>query len=69
MIVKMKDIYGTTVEIQESRSGYFRMDFKGKHFIEEEDGLGNKIPCCVSFDVDKARVLQAALNEYFGEQE
>jgi hypothetical protein len=65
--IKMKDIYGTEVEIQESCSGYFRMDFKGRSFHEEDDGLGNKIPCCVSFDVDKARVIQAALNEYFEE--
>jgi len=67
MYIKMKDIYGTEVEIQESVSGYFRMDFTGKQFLEEDDGLGNTIPCCVSFDIDKARVFQAALNEFFEE--
>lgn len=65
MQVKMKDIYGTQLEISESGSGYFRLDFKGEQFIEKDDKLGNKIPCCVSLSEDKARVLQACLNEYF----
>ncbi len=69
MFVKMKDIYGTEVEIQESRSGYFRMDFSGEWFPGRVDPVTNgTINACVSFDVDKARVIQAALNEYFDEQ-
>lgn len=67
--VKMTDIYGTTVEIQESGSGYFRLDFHGETFIQEDDGLGNKIPCCISLDEKKARVLLAALEEYFEESQ
>ena len=67
MQVKMKDIYGTQIEISESRSGYFRIDIKGDQFIEKDDNLGNKIPCCISLHEDKARVLQACLNEYFEE--
>ena len=65
MHIKMNDIYGTQVEIQESCSGYFRMDFKGEQFVEKDDGLGNTIPCCVSLDEKKARVLLSALEEYF----
>lgn len=69
MQIKMKDIYGTEVSIQEIRSGLFRMDFKGDGFVGQKDKMGNEISCCVSFDVDKARVFQAALNEYFDEAE
>ena len=64
---KIKDIYGTIVTIQESGSGYFRLDFKGESFPEKEHN-GSTIPCCVSFTENNARVLQSALNEYF-EQE
>ena len=46
MQVKMKDIYGTQVSIQESGSGYFRLDFEGKDFPKDDDGLGNKIEKC-----------------------
>lgn len=69
MMVKMKDIYGTEVTIQESRSGYFRMDFEGKWFPKDKDDQGREIPRCVSFDMDKARVFMAALNDYFAENE
>jgi hypothetical protein len=63
---KFKDIYGTQIEIQESCSGYFRMDFKGKQFLEPEDKVsGHKIPCCVSLTENQARVLLSCLNSYF----
>lgn len=65
MQVKMKDIYGTQIEIRESGSGYLRLDFEGEQFVKKDDGLGNKIPCCISLNENKARVLQACLNEYF----
>jgi hypothetical protein len=65
--IKMMDIYGTKIHINESRSGYFRIDFKGEQFIEKDDGLGNKIPCCISLSKDEARILQSALNIYFEE--
>jgi hypothetical protein len=68
MYAKIKDIYGTEIEIQESRSGYFRMDFKGEQFTELDDKLGNKITCCISLNESKARVLMAALEEYFEEE-
>jgi len=67
MYIKMKDIYGTGITIQESGSGFFRLDFKGEQFLEKDDKLGNKIPCCISLDEKKARVLLSALEEYFEE--
>lgn len=66
---KLKDVYGTQVEISESGSGYFRMDFEGESFPKEKDNLGIEIPSCVSFTENQARVLQACLNSYFEEDE
>lgn len=66
---KLKDVYGTQVEISESSSGYFRMDFEWEGFQKEKDNLGNEIPSCVSLTVNQARVLQACLNSYFEEDE
>jgi hypothetical protein len=66
MQVKMKDIYGTTIVIQESRSGYFRIDLSGEWFPEKIDPVsGKNLPNCISLNEDKARVLLSALNEYF----
>ena len=67
IIAKFKDIYGTEIAIQESRSGYFRLDFKGDSFLEKEH-LGEKAPCCVSLDEKTARVLLCCLQSYFDEE-
>jgi hypothetical protein len=71
MEVKMKDIYGTDIEVSESGSGYFRMDFNDPQagFVEQVDKQGNKIPVCISLNEDKATVLMVALKEYLGEKE
>tara|TARA_Y100000780_G_scaffold214108_1_gene215478 strand:+ start:22155 stop:22373 length:219 start_codon:yes stop_codon:yes gene_type:complete len=64
---KLKDIYGTEIEISESRSGYFRMDFKGDSLKKKDDGLGNEIPICISLNENQARMLQCCINSYFEE--
>ena len=63
---KIKDIYGTIIHIQESRSGYFRLDFEGKSFAKKSHPItGEDVPICISLDDNSARVLQSALNSYF----
>ncbi len=65
--VEMNDIYGTSIKIQESGSGYFRLDFSGKGFGGEKDNMNNEIPSCVSLNENMARALQSSLNSYFEE--
>lgn len=66
MYAKIRDIYGAEIEIQESCSGYFRLDFKGKSFPQRKhDTTGEDIPTCVSLNENNARILQAILNEFF----
>ncbi len=64
---KLKDIYGTKIEISESRGGYFRIDFEGESFKKKDDELGNQIPICISLNENQARMLQCCLNSYFEE--
>lgn len=61
-----KDIYGSQIEVYESSSGYFRLDFKGESFPPKKDDVsGQDIPVCISLKEDEARVLQSCLNSYF----
>lgn len=64
---KFKDIYGTEIKVQQSRSGFFRLDFKGDTFLEKEH-LGEKVPCCISLDENTARVLLCCLQSLFDEE-
>ena len=63
----IEDIYGTTIKIAESRSGYFRLDFEGNDFIAKKHTAipDMDVPVCISLDINEARVLQCALNSYF----
>lgn len=69
MKAKFVDIYGTRVDIQESRSGFFRIDLEGDAFPPQSDSLGNAIPYCISLRENEARVLQACLNDYFEKED
>jgi hypothetical protein len=65
---KIQDVYGTTIEIQESCSGYFRLDLTGESFPQaKHDVTGEDIPTCLSLKENEARILQACLNSYFEE--
>lgn len=62
--VKVTDIYGTEVELQFSRSGLYRFDFKNEEtWPTNDDGLGNKIPHCFSFGRDDAERLRDQLSK------
>lgn len=64
----IKDIYGSTVKISESCSGYFRLDLTGEDFPQLKHSVtGEDVPTCLAFNENTARVLQSALNSYFEE--
>lgn len=68
--VIMKDIYGTEIDISESVSGHFRLDFKGDSFPQKTHSVtGEDIPTCVSIPFEKAKILSAVLSEYLEFQE
>jgi hypothetical protein len=65
-----KDIYNTEISVQESGSGYFRLDFVGEEFKPKLDKVsGHEITKCISLSGNEARVLQSCLNSYFDENE
>jgi len=61
MKITVNDIYGTEVSLSMSNSGYYRFDFKNERDFPEREHMGDKIPNCLSFDEDEARILHHAL--------
>ena len=62
MKIQIEDIYGTEVGLSFSNSGYYRLDLKNDtNFPPTDDGLGNSIGQCLSFNEDQIRILYHAL--------
>jgi hypothetical protein len=62
----IEDIYGTKLDINFSRSGYYRIDFKNHDWPEYKHAkTGEVLPYCISMTKKQAKALVAHLEMMF----
>lgn len=62
--VTFKDIYKTEVTVDHSRSGYIRIDLKGKTIpTKVDEASGIEMGPCISMNANQAQILVAALTD------
>ena len=70
MKLEINDIYGTKITVNNSRSGYYRLDFNTDDWPEYiHEKTQDVIPYCISMTYEQANLLNEALSFLLKQEE